>query len=110
MRASPTLYCLMVCNKVGHYLKVVYNKELIRMDVEFHKDQFGHVWFYHCRDVWVREKNDWIKNHDERFSRFILSEIRKEQKPTTQAPLVHKEEEDPKPPSTPALAVASPKE
>ena len=93
----------MVCNKVGHYLRVVYNRELIRMDVEFHRDQFGQVWLYHCRDVWVREKNDWIQNHDELFGRFILAELRKDQKPSEVAP--HKED-DPKPPKTPALVVA----
>lgn len=38
MRQSPTMYCLMQCNKIGWYMKLVHNMELLRMNVEFHID------------------------------------------------------------------------
>ena len=82
----------MVCNKIGHYMRLVYEKELIRMDCEFHIDLFGTIWFYHAKDIWVRCNNELIKNHDEIFSRFIFDEMNKLQLKKTQTPVVQSEE------------------
>lgn len=79
MRISPVSYCLMQCNKICYFCKLLWKWEIIRMHVEFHTDYNGNIWLFFANQIWIRETNDWAKNHDEMFSQFILKEMRKEQ-------------------------------
>jgi hypothetical protein len=56
MTSNPTFYCLMVCNKIGHYLKVVHNIKLKRMSVEFSIDDFGVIWLFYAKDIVIAEE------------------------------------------------------
>lgn len=71
----PTLYCIMQCHKIGHFVKLVYDFEIVRMNVEFQIDVGGQVWLFHCSDIWIREANERIKNYDKMFSQFIFAEM-----------------------------------
>lgn len=54
MLENPEQYCQYACTKIGYYLKKVHQIELIRMRAEFHADDFGRIWLFWCKDVWVR--------------------------------------------------------
>ena len=112
LRRSPTSYALMLCNKIGHYLKTVHRKELVRMDVEFHVDCFGQAWLHFASNIWTRERNEELKDQDRQFMDFIaervnvrqslaLSSAREESKSTTV--LVPKERKDPEITRTPQV-------
>ena len=32
--------------------------EVLRMNVEFHIDDFGQVWLFNADNIWIREKNE----------------------------------------------------
>ena len=64
MKADPATYCQYVCTKVGFYLRQLYGIELLKMHAEFSRDDFGKVWFYFAKDVWVRRVNDFPSDYD----------------------------------------------
>jgi hypothetical protein len=35
MHKWPSLYCIMQCHKIGYFVKLVHNIEIVRMNVEF---------------------------------------------------------------------------
>lgn len=51
---NPQAFCLKQCNKIGYYLQMVHQIEVIRMDVEFYQDETGLVLFYHAHNIWIR--------------------------------------------------------
>lgn len=72
MRLDQKKYCEMVCTKIGQYLKLVHNKELIRMNCEFLVDDFDQVFLMSARDIWIREVNEMPTDHERMFSQFLL--------------------------------------
>lgn len=53
---NPHAFCLKQCNKMGFYLQMVHQIEILRMDVEFHQDETGLMIFYHAQNIWIRVK------------------------------------------------------
>ena len=51
---NPQAACLKYCNKIGYYLQMVHQIEILRMDVEFMQDETGLVLFYHAENIWIR--------------------------------------------------------
>ena len=78
MKADPTSYCQYVCTKVGYYLRRLYGIELLKMHAEFSLDDFGKVWFYHAKDIWVRRVNNLPSDYDQLLQSFILNEIKQD--------------------------------
>jgi hypothetical protein len=54
MRTNPGGYCLKACNKIGFFIQLVHNIDIMRMKVEFFQDENGLIQFYHAKDVWIR--------------------------------------------------------
>ena len=54
MRTNPGGYCLKACNKIGYFIQLIHNVDIMRMKVEFFQDENGLVQFYHAKDVWIR--------------------------------------------------------
>jgi hypothetical protein len=52
---DPQAFCERICLKIGHYLLVLYKKELLHMNVDFFQDDNGFLWLFLCRDIVIRE-------------------------------------------------------
>ena len=57
MHSDPQLYCQMICNKIGYYLLRFSKVKLVRMSVEFCRDDFGQIWFIFADKIWTLEQN-----------------------------------------------------
>lgn len=79
MSQNPTFYCLMVCNKIGLYLSVVYGIQLKRMSVEFSVDEFGQIWFFGASNIVIAEANKLELNYEKILPEFVKSEFAREQ-------------------------------
>ena len=55
MMATPELYCLRACHKIGFYLQRMHRVDLMRMEVEFYQDDNGKVWFSHASEIYTRK-------------------------------------------------------
>ena len=54
MMATPELYCLRACHKIGFYLQNIHSVDLMRMKVEFYQDDNGKVWQSHASEIYTR--------------------------------------------------------
>tara|TARA_B110000285_G_scaffold230763_1_gene297971 strand:+ start:296 stop:541 length:246 start_codon:yes stop_codon:yes gene_type:complete len=54
MRTNPGGYCLKACNKIGFFLQLIHNIDIMRMKVEFFQDENGLIQFYNAKNVWIR--------------------------------------------------------
>lgn len=52
---NPIVYCIKQCHKIGYYMQKVQLVDIIRMDVEFIKDDFGEIFFFHATNIWTRQ-------------------------------------------------------
>ena len=68
-RHNPGAYCLKMCNKIGYYLQQIHAIEIIRMQVEFQQDENGKVFFYNCKNLWIRELEE-IQKKEPKKTRF----------------------------------------
>jgi hypothetical protein len=68
MKAKPQQYCRYICLKIGFYLKKIHKFELIKLQAEFHSDEFGKLWLYKCQDIWVRTYKPMQIDHDKMLS------------------------------------------
>ena len=78
MTQNPTLYCLMVCNKIGLYLSVVHGILLKRMSVEFSIDEFGLIWLLGASNIVVAEINKIELNYEKILPEFVKNEFARE--------------------------------
>lgn len=65
---DPLLYCQLLCIKIGKYIKLLHNIELVRMTADFLVDDFGKVWLAKASDIWVREMNEFPTDYNKMFS------------------------------------------
>ena len=79
MQSNPTQYCLMLCNKIGYYLKVIHGICLKKMSVEFSVDEFGVVWLLYAKDIVVAEKNKLEVACEKIIPEFLQNEVKREQ-------------------------------
>jgi hypothetical protein len=66
-KANPEACCLKICNKIGYYMQVLHEIDILRMTVEFYQDETGCVQLYHASDIWIRclEGNSELKKNDD---------------------------------------------
>lgn len=57
MERSPKDYCLRQILKMGHYLSMVRQVELLSIEANFYKDSNGKIWFCHASNILTRPKN-----------------------------------------------------
>lgn len=79
MASNPTMYCIMVCNKIGYYLQIIHNIRLKRMSVEFCVDEFGQVWFFYAKDIVIAEENKLELDYEKIIPDFVQNEFKREQ-------------------------------
>lgn len=75
MSQNPTLFCLMVCNKIGLYLSMVHGLNLRRMSVEFSVDDFGYIWLFGASNIVVAEANKLELNFEKILPEFVKNEF-----------------------------------
>lgn len=79
MNQNPTLYSLMVCNKIGFYLRVVHKILLKRMSVEFSVDEFGQIWLISASNIVIAEENKLELNYEKILPEFVKNEFAREE-------------------------------
>ena len=57
----PEKYCEKVCAKMAYYMQKVHNYDIMRMDVDFFKDENGKIWMYYVRDIVVKNNDTTVK-------------------------------------------------
>jgi hypothetical protein len=55
MLHNPNAFCLKQCNKIGYYLQLLQDIEIIRMKVEFFQDETGFIQLYNASEIWTRK-------------------------------------------------------
>jgi hypothetical protein len=73
MLQKPQQYCLVQCYKMCSYVKISCGVEVLRMRVDFARDEFGKVWLYDVREAWAREANTEKKGGQEALQTLIKS-------------------------------------
>ena len=63
----------MICNKIGYYLLRFSKVKLMRMSVEFCKDDFGQIWFIFADKIWTLESNEELQHeyHTEKLTSML---------------------------------------
>ena len=79
MLSNPTNYCLMVCHKIGYYLKLVHEIDLRRMSVEFSIVEFGAIWLFYVHNIITRVANKLELDYEKIIPDFVKNEAKREQ-------------------------------
>jgi len=51
---DPRQYCWRIANKVAFYVQKLYDQDILRMDLEFFKDENGDIWMAHAEGIVVK--------------------------------------------------------
>ena len=66
---------LKLCKKIGFFLKKVYGIDLMRMNVDFHIDEFGKMWFFSAKNIYLRKQVELPTNQSSMLGQFVLKEM-----------------------------------
>jgi len=48
------------------------------MNVEFLEDDFGKIWLFNAKDLWIREVNELPTDYNKMFSQFLITSAKKD--------------------------------
>ena len=54
LRVVGSHYCQRVANKLAFYVQTVYNYDILRMDLDFFKDENDEIWMFHANNIVVK--------------------------------------------------------
>lgn len=77
MKTKPTIYCHRICHKIGYYLQQVHGLDLVRMRVDFQRDEFGKIHLFGVDELLIRQGRFVPRKDDNNMmlADFIMKEI-----------------------------------
>ena len=68
----PLQYCIKMCHVIGFYLQKAHAYDLMKMQVDFHQDEFGEIWLMQVDKLVVRKTRFVPTENKAQIADFVL--------------------------------------
>ena len=79
-KRKPLQFCLKTCHVIGFYLQHLHGFELLKMKVDFYRDEFGEIWLMQADNIFVRKHRPVFAGKGTKVADFVLTYMNELQK------------------------------